>query len=363
MRSTARSAFNGGVETLPAARSRWLWDQGSRGRDEERGQEDRQSRSLSVGFILIPEFTLMAFSGFIEALRHAADEGDRSRQINCTWTVLGHELKPIKASCGIEVMPWETFRNPREFDYIVVVGGLTRGLRQVNPAIGLYLKRAARCGVSLAGLCTGSFVLAHAGLLNGYRCCVHWFHRDEFEAVFPAVQAESDTLFIVDRDRITCAGGGGTVDLAISLIERHLGHDKRLKCINQMVVDEIRRHNHPQSPLSHHSYHQVRNVVVRRAILIMERHMCRAPTVSQIAQELGTSVRVLERAFVAELGKPPARFARELRLSYGRWLLEHSSKSVTEIAIECSFADASHFGKWFRRAFGSVPTDVRSRSA
>jgi transcriptional regulator GlxA family with amidase domain len=346
-----------------SAKQQWLLESPASSENEVEEQTHPDHSRLAVGFILVPEFTLMAFSGFIEALRHAADEWDRSRQIHCSWTVLGHDLSPVKASCGVEIMPWETLRDPREFDYLVVVGGLTRGHEQIHPSIETYLKRAARENVALVGLCTGSFVLARAGLMNGHRCCVHWFHMEEFEAKFPNVNAESDTLFLIDHNRITCAGGGGAVDLAILLIERHLGRDKTLKCINQMVVDEIRRHNHPQSRLGHHSYSNVRNPMVRRAILMMEHHICDSLPVSRIAQELGTSTRILERAFVAEVGKPPARFARELRLSYGRWLLEHSSKSVTQIALECSFSDASHFAKCFRRTFGYAPLDVRSRIA
>lgn len=317
-------------------------------------------KRLSVGFILLPEFTLMAFSGFIEALRHSADEWDRSRQIRCQWTVLNHDLSPVKASCGLEIMPWETLRDPSEFDYIVVVGGLTRGHSQVHTAIESYLKRAARKNVAIVALCTASFVLARVGIMNGYRCCVHWFHMPEFVAQYPSVRAESDTLFIIDGKRITCAGGGGAVDLAIALIEQHLGRDTMLKCVNQMVVDEIRRHNHPQSRLGHQSFVNVRNPMVRRAILMMEHHIGDAMPVSRIAEELGTSTRILERAFVAELAKPPARFARELRLSYGRWLIEHTAKSVTQIALECGFSDASHFAKCFRRMFGKPPLRLRA---
>ncbi|MEQ9198843.1 MAG: GlxA family transcriptional regulator, partial [Rhodospirillales bacterium] len=98
---------------------------------------------LSVGILLLPNFTLMAFAGFVEALRLAADDGDGSRQINCQWTIIGPDLTPVRSSCGVEVTPWELFPDPVRFDYVVVVGGLLHTGPDASPAMAAYLKRAA----------------------------------------------------------------------------------------------------------------------------------------------------------------------------------------------------------------------------
>ena len=98
---------------------------------------------LAVGFILLPHFTLLPFAAFIDALRLAADEGDQSRQINCQWTVMGETTTEVDASCGVSVRPWEEFRDPGEFDYIVVVGGLLHQGPTVSRKLVAYLQEAA----------------------------------------------------------------------------------------------------------------------------------------------------------------------------------------------------------------------------
>lgn len=149
-----------------------------------RGQPPPAERQLkpdlSGAFLLLPEFTLLAFTCFVEALRHAADEGDLSRPLHCRWTVLGPSLAPVRASCGVEMSPWELLRDPRDFDYIVVVGGLVRGHGRIAAAVYEHLRTAAKHGVPLVGLCTGSVALARAGLMRDRRCCVYLFHVREF---------------------------------------------------------------------------------------------------------------------------------------------------------------------------------------
>ena len=123
---------------------------------------------LRVAFVLAPRFTLTAFAGFVDALRLAADEGARSRQLECQWTVLGNPDCPIASSSGVEVRPWEEMEAPERFNYIVIVGGLLHGGQKVPAKILSFLREAADAGVNLVGLCTGTFILARAGLLAGH---------------------------------------------------------------------------------------------------------------------------------------------------------------------------------------------------
>src|SRR6266850_2094729 len=192
---------------------------------------------LSVAFLLLPEFTLLALTGFIEALRHAADRGDRSRQLHCKWTILGTHLTPVRASCGIEVAPWEVLRPIPECDYLVVVGGLTSAHGRVQRELVDFIRRAYDDGTTVVGLCTATFILARAGILDASRCCVHHFHLDEFRKTYPCVEPVADQLFIADRRVITCAGGSGTTDLALHLIEQHFGASMAAKVASQMVCD------------------------------------------------------------------------------------------------------------------------------
>ncbi|RUW93101.1 GlxA family transcriptional regulator, partial [Mesorhizobium sp. M8A.F.Ca.ET.059.01.1.1] len=155
-------------------------------------------------FLLVRDFTLSPLSLFIDTLRLAGDEGDRSRRIEFDWEIVGERGLPIRASCGVELLPTGGIGNPEDFDNVVVVGGLLGTNRSLSSEKEAFLLRAAGKGVPLTALCTGSFVLARYGLLDGYSAAVSWFHIKDFRSRFPEVNAHADSLFTVDRGRSTC---------------------------------------------------------------------------------------------------------------------------------------------------------------
>lgn len=315
---------------------------------------------LSVGFVLIPGFTLTAFAGFVDALRIASDVGDRGRQMRCQWTVIGRDLRPVRSSCGATVSNTETFNHPGLFDYVVVIGGLASDDLEYDDSTLAYLRRAAGNSMSLVGVGTGVFVLARAGLLDGYRCSVHAYHDREFEQAFPRARTVADEIIVVDRDRLTCAGGTAAIDLAATLIEWHCGKDRALKLLPHLMLDHLRAPSLAEFPLTG-DHVQVLDDRVRKAVFIMERHMSNPPGIQHIAGRVGSSMRQLERGFRRSFGVSPQTYYRTMRLKHGRWLLTHTTRSVTQIADDCGFADVSHFSRCFKRAFRQVPTALRNR--
>jgi len=203
-------------------------------------------RPLSVGLVILPQFTLLPFAGFIDVLRLAADEGDRSRQAGCRWTVMTPGGKPVAASCGAEVRPDGPFVDPTDFDYVAVFGGLIHEGLPVDAEQDAFLRRAAARRVPLIGVCTGVFTLMRLGLMAGRRCCVSWYHYWDLVRTFPDVSPVADQLYVVDRDRITCAGGTGAIDLAAWLVERHLGRASAQKAIQILIADQARPADAPQ---------------------------------------------------------------------------------------------------------------------
>jgi transcriptional regulator GlxA family with amidase domain len=193
--------------------------------------------SLRVGFLLAPDFTLVALAGILDILRIAADEEDRSRQIHCSWAIMAPHSQPIRSSCGLEVLPTSKLLPATSFDYVVVVGGLLESHARVPAAIIGYLREAATRGVSLIGTCTGSFILARCGLMRGRRCCVHHHHVEQFQAEFPESEVDSASLFTVDGDRITCPGGGSAIDMALYLVERHCGRTRAMKVLCELILE------------------------------------------------------------------------------------------------------------------------------
>lgn len=317
--------------------------------------------NLSVAFVLLPEFTLSTFSGFVDALRIASDEVDRSRQLHCRWTVLGPDRNAVRSSCGVEIAPWAPFSDPVEYDYTVVVGGLMRGHRRIDKRTLNYLRLVDERGGSLIGVCTGSFALAHAGLMKGYRCCVHWHHLKEFMDEFPDHRVEGQSVFVIDGKRITCAGGQSAVDVAVHLVERHCGRSLALKVTSGMVLEAARGPKHPQPRPETKWFHEIGNSLVQRAIMLMDQQSPAQPVpLESIAARLGVSMRTLVRAFQQTFELSPSLFLRALRLAHSRWEVLNTDKSIGWIASDFGFADASHFTRLFRRYYGVTPHAARA---
>lgn len=312
---------------------------------------------MRVGFVLTPRFTLTAFAGFVDALRLAADEGDRSRQIECEWAVLGDGKAAVESSCGATVQSWAPMENPESFDYIVVVGGLLHGGQKVAPGTHAFLRAAARKGVRLVGLCTGSFVLARVGLMKGYVACVSWYHREDFSREFPDLRLISNQLFVVDRDRMTCAGGTSVVHLAAFLIEKHCGRAQASKSLRILIEDQPlpSRTLQPESVVSR----QGQDSMVRRAMLLIEQKLAHPDPLMVISAALGMSLRQLERRFIADVGVTPRNYRMHLRLERAKWMIEHTDISVTDVGLECGFGDCSHFSRAFSSHFKTSPSRLR----
>jgi transcriptional regulator GlxA family with amidase domain len=317
---------------------------------------------LTIGIVLVPRFTLIAFASFVDALRLAADIGDRSEPRRCRWTIMTADNSSVRSSCGVEVAPWESLRDPRGFHYVAVVGGLVDEDLQFPARLLNYLRRAAALKVPLIGLCTGSFALAAAGLFAGRVCCVHGYHHELFASLYPGVATNTEQIFVDAGDVITSAGGTSTLDLAAYLIERHCGRDRALKIQHHAVVDRFRTPQHPQLPLAD-PYFRIKNMRVRQALFILEQNLRRSVSTAAIARIVGCSERQLTRDFFASFGVSPAKHFLQLRLNKAVWLLENSTRSVGEIADECGFSDSSHFARHFRELFGLPPGAMRRKLA
>ncbi len=333
-------------------------------RQADQKPDPSPSRALSVGIILTHNFTLSAASLFLDHLRLAADEGDLSRQIRCHWAVMSNRMRPVRASCGMTFTPTSGLTDAKEFDYIAVIGGLLHSGTQLDEETIVYLKAAAAADIPLIGICTGSFVLARAGLMTGRRCCVSWYHYQDFVDEFPHHRPVADRMFVVDGDRITCSGGGGSADLATFLIERHLGRGVAQKARHVLLLDHARQGNEaqPHPPLSDDLTEAISDPRIRRALLMMEQHLADPLPIADIAERLKLSTRQLERLFHAVTGARPSTVYRILRLRYARWLLDNTNRSVTDIALEAGFSDCAHFSRQFKAMNGINPTDARNET-
>lgn len=317
--------------------------------------------NLNVAIVLADNFTLSAFSLFVDLIRLAADEGDGSRQRNACWAVLSEGRRSIRSSCGLAISASDNFGDPKQYDYIVVVGGLLRTENPISPEAEAFVLKGAQAGVTLVGLCTGTFILCRLGLMRGRRCCVSWYHHQDFLYEFPDHLAVADQLFVADGKRITCAGGAGTADLAAHLVDTHLGRSAAQKASQVLMFDRSRHGNEsqPHPPL----VTDAAKGKIARAMLLMEQNIASPVSIDALSGQLSMSKRALERLFHETAGKGAAAVYRDIRLRYASWLLATTKRSVTAIAQEAGFADCAHFSRLYKQRHGVSPTVHRQKGA
>ncbi|WP_019170225.1 GlxA family transcriptional regulator [Pseudaminobacter salicylatoxidans] len=316
---------------------------------------------IRVAFILCPMFTLLPFAAFIDSLRHAADEADFSRQIYCSWKIVADDCHtPLTASCGAEIMPQETFGAFGTLNYVVVVGGLLPHCLGLSKRARQYIRAAHDKGISIVGLCTGSFILADIGLLDNRRCAIHTEHISEFRTLYPSAVPVSGEMYVNDREVLTSPGGTSALDLAFHLIDTHCGKARAVKGLSSLLID-----NHRSARRFHYRPHghlaACGNRKVETAVEMMERHITTPYPVSELARKVGCSERELCRLFKKHGNTNPSETWRKIRMAHGHWLLLNSDRSITQISHECGFADSAHFNRWFKVIYKESPHAYRRR--
>jgi transcriptional regulator GlxA family with amidase domain len=311
----------------------------------------------AFGFVLARRFTLSPFALFLDTLRLAGDEADRSEKVRYDWQVLDPIGLPIRSSSGVEINPTARLGRPEDFDHIVVCGGLLSTGGGLDEASRDFLRAAAAKGIPISALCTGSFILAELGLLDGYRACVSWFHVAEFRAAFPHIEATAEPVYLIDRDRATCPGGAGAADLAARLVRRDLGREPARKAAHILLFDRPRdgSDRQPRGALDI----DVKRPKVRSAIALMEADLERRLSIREIADRVGCTTRQLERDFMAETSKSPGAVYLEVRMARARHLVVTTDMPMIAVAAEVGFVDAAHFGRRFREHFGKTPMQMR----
>lgn len=306
-----------------------------------------------IGFFVVPQFAMMGFSSAIEPLRSANRMSGRELY---SWHILSTDGKPVAASNGIAVVPEASIADHQPFSTLVVCSGLNAhqyGDRQVFN----WLRRLDRQGVDIGAISLGTYVLAKAGLLDGYRCTLHWENLASFTEAYPQLEVTSE-LFEIDRNRFTCSGGIAAFDLMLHLITLQHGHALAAQVSEQFIHDRIRgARDHQRMALP--ARLGVRHPKLVNVIKLMEESLEEPITRARLADAVGLSSRQLERLFRKYLGRTPTRYYLELRLNRARLLLLQTDMSVLDVALACGFVSASHFSKCFREFFGRTPREER----
>jgi transcriptional regulator GlxA family with amidase domain len=233
---------------------------------------------------------------------------------------------------------------------------------QTHDELITALRRADRQhGTKVGALCSGAWILARAGFLNGMKAAIHWDFHDAFTEAFPEVNLLRN-VFVADERYVTASGGSATADLMLHLIEREHGYDLSVAVADQMVYNAVRDATAAQR-VSLQSRAGMRNPHLATAIDKMRQHLDDPISPARIASDLGISTRQLERLFGKYLNTSPKKYFMEMRLDRARHLLLQTEMSVTEVAVACGFESPGHFARVYRTAYGVTPMMQRGRMA
>lgn len=309
------------------------------------------ARDLPQGFafLLMPEFSMMPVTAAIEPLRIANRLAEKQLY---TWQMYSVDGEAVAASNGFTLACSGNLDCVDEHAIVIICGGINVQSHTRKPMIN-FLRKAARRGSDIGSLCTASHVLAAAGLLDDHTCTIHWENMPAFSEDFPEIRV-TGSLFEIDRDRFTCAGGTAPIDMMLALIASQHGPELAADIAEQVL----------HSPIRHHSEHQRMSLPARIGarhpklvgiIEQMEENLEEPLSPSILAKQAGLSTRQLERLFRRYLDRSPKRYYLELRLKKARLLLLQTNMSVINVALACGFSSPSHFSKCYRAFYGRTP--------
>ncbi len=299
-------------------------------------------------FLLLDQFTMLSFAGAIEPLR-IANRISGSRLY--TWALAG-EGDVVRCSNGAAFQLDMGLEEINREDTVLVCGGVDVQAASTRAVLS-WLRREARRGVTVGGLCTGSYALAKAGLLDGRRATIHWENHDSFLEEFQDVRL-TKSVFVIDGNRLSTAGGTSSLDLMLKIIAQDHGNELANTVADQLIYSAIRTDQDTQR-LSIPTRIGVRHPKLSQVIQIMEQSIEEPISPAMLAKDVGLSTRQLERLFRRYLNRSPKRYYMELRLQKARNLLMQTDMSVINVALACGFASPSHFSKCYRAHYNTTP--------
>lgn len=306
-----------------------------------------------IGFLLLEQYSMIAFSSALDALCQANDLTGRHLY---DPVIVSADGQPVIASNGKAHLVDAAMDDISALPMIVVCASLEPH-RVATRKILAWLRRQAQHGAIVGAIVTGPQVLAMAGLLDGYRATIHWEHLDSFAEAFPEVDAVQD-IFVADRDRFTAAAATASLDMMLHLISLQHGPELATHVADEFTYPGVRDPRAPQRP-SVAERLQVRSPKLSQAIRYMADSLEEPLAVPLIARQAGLSIRALERLFRKWMNTTPARYHRQLRLERARTLVRQTRLPMLEIAVRCGFSSAAHFSQSYAGFFGHPPSADR----
>jgi transcriptional regulator GlxA family with amidase domain len=311
---------------------------------------------MRVAFILTDGYSLMATASAVEPLRAANHlAGARLYDISFISTKGGLARSTAGGAFDTVSIPDAGL----DYDIVFVVAG-GNPMTYEDPELNRYLRRLNARGVKLGGISGGPVILARQGLMDNRRFAVHWQHIEALEELSSDFLVER-RLFVIDRDRYTCAGGVAALDMMLAIVASEHGTVFAQSVGDWFIHSHIRLANEPQkSNLAQQL--KINHPALIAATDLMASHVADPLSEQQIAELSGLSSRQLQRLFNEHIGEPMMQFYRRLRLEKANELLQQSTLPITEVAIAAGFSSLSHFSRAFREHYNVPPRRRRTDS-
>ncbi len=307
-----------------------------------------------VFFLMVPQVHVLDLAGPMQVFYEANGFGAVYEIHSCA------EKPTLRTAQGLTLAGLEPLPEIRRGD-IVLVPGLDSTLLPVLKAPARWLRSVEPAGGTIGSICTGAFVLGHAGLLNGRQCTTHWKVTPLLQTLFPRARVVRDRLFVRDRSLITSAGVAAGIDMALSMVEGEHGPLLVSKVAREMVVYLRRRGESPQQSVFlddrthvHTGIHKVQDWLLS--------HMEQKPTIDRLAEVAGMSPRNLTRVFKQATGITLKVYATRIRLEMAANLLRNPEYTMERVAAECGFGDSRQLRRLWRQRFGASPSSWRGRN-
>jgi transcriptional regulator GlxA family with amidase domain len=301
-----------------------------------------------IGYVIGDDFQVMGFAA-TSVFEFANVLGDAAYDVR----LVSEHGGPVRSSFGASVLT-EAF-GETAFDTVIVGGTVAIGTSP--PALLDYIRDAMSTSRRVTSICTGAFILAEAGILDGRRATTHWAYARQLQALYPKVKMDEDRIFVVDGPVWTSAGMTAGIDLALGMVESDLGADVARILAHKMVV-----HHRRAGGQSQHSVLlelDAKSDRIQGALTYARQNLRSALSVEQLADAARLSPRQFSRAFRAETGQSPAKAVEQLRVEAARVMMEQGRHPIDAVADETGFADRERMRRAFLRAFGQPPQAMR----
>ncbi len=314
--------------------------------------ETTQSPTRQIAILLLPSFSYLTLASLSEPLFVA---NWLAQAAHYRWRLLSLEGASVEASSGLRMRVEGSIGDDDRFDAVFVLASFEPKRHAGNRRLRAWLRRQARHGAELAGIETGSEVLAAAGLLDGHAVATHWDNLPGFQELYPQCRATS-RLFTIERGRMTCAGASAVLDMAIAWISGHHGPALAGEIAQHLLLRSRQPDDRQLSSAA------PKQSLVQRALALMEASIEEPLSCAALARRLKMAPRRLQRLFQRERTGTPSQQYRQLRLARAHALLQQTDMPVTEVAFSAGFTSPAHFSRLYRRSFGRPPSADRRQS-